>query len=312
MNTPTSRFFVAVDCPLCGSPDYIVLVPSKYHDDMVDAELRGLYSASSDHVLLDQIVRCRSCDLIYVNPRIDSKLIIEGYSGAADPGFVANNLERISTFRRVLIRICRRLGLTPSPHHRILDVGCAGGAFPKAAADLGFQVTGVEPSAWLAEFGRQKYNIDVRQGVLQADMFPPASFDIVTMWDVVEHLTNPHEVLTIISALLREDGWLIVNYPDVGSLAARCLRSYWPFWLSVHLIYYTRTTIARQLERAGFDIVHAQPHWQRLKLSYVLFRASQYFSVFSSLKRVADRIGIGEVPVTYNMGQTLIVARKRR
>jgi 2-polyprenyl-3-methyl-5-hydroxy-6-metoxy-1,4-benzoquinol methylase len=263
-------------------------------------------------VLLDQVVCCGNCKLIYVNPRIDGKLLIQAYADAADPTFVAQNPERIATFGRVLAAICRRQGIPPSKEKRVLDVGCAGGAFPKAASELGFQVTGVEPSSWLAEFGRREYGLDIRTGILEENMFPPASFDIVTMWDVIEHLTDPQGALKTIRGLLRDDGVLIVNYPDAGSVVARALGFKWPFWLSVHLIYYTRTTMRLQLEKAGFEIVHVGTHWQKLKLSYLLFRASQYISLASILKKAADATGLGKLGATYNMGQTLMVARKRR
>lgn len=312
MNPVKTTLFEVITCPVCDSPDFIVVRAAQYKHDISEEDLRQLYSASSDSVLLDQVVCCRNCKLIYVNPRIDGQILIQAYSAAADPTFVAQNPERIETFHRVLARICRQRQIQPSQEKWILDVGCAGGAFPKAALELGFKVTGVEPSTWLAEFGRREYGLDVRNGILDENMFPPASFDIVTMWDVIEHLTDPKGVLETIRGLLREDGLLIVNYPDAGSIVARTLGFSWPFWLSVHLIYYTRTTMRLQLEKAGFKIVHVGPHWQKLKLSYLLFRASQYISFASYLKHVVDAAGLGKLGTTYNMGQTLMVAEKSR
>jgi len=312
VNSLESYLFTQIECPACSCPDFRVIQRSVYGEQVSEAQIRELYSAASDHVLRDQLVRCDQCGLVYVNPRIEARVLVDSYVNAADPRFVSQNPERIATFKRVLQGVCCRFQIKPSLECRILDVGCAAGAFPKAASELGFSVVGVEPSAWLAEYGRREYDVDIRQGVLEPGIFPPTSFEIVSMWDVIEHLPNPNGILLTIRDLLQDEGLLIINYPDVGSLASRLLGKRWPFWLSVHLTYYTRKTIVRQLQRAGFDVLEMRPHWQALKLSYVLLRASQYLSLFSALRKFADTIGIGKHPIVYNMGQTLVVARKRR
>jgi hypothetical protein len=84
------------------------------------------------------------------------------------------------------------------------------------------------------------------------------------------------------------------------------------FLLDVHLYYFTRATIRKLLENAGFEIVKVRPHYQRLALGYVLHRATPYVGAPA---RVAERmfrsLGIGEWQVPYWMGQTLVIARKR-
>ena len=135
-------------------------------------------------------------------------------------------------------------------------MGCAAGAFPRAATELGFNVVGVEPSAWLADYGRKEYGVDIRQGVLEARLcFHRPVLALFGCWDVIEHLSNPHGILTTIRDPAPRRGLLIVNYPDVGSLTSRVLGKRWPFWLSVHLTYYTRKTIVRQLQRASFEVL---------------------------------------------------------
>jgi SAM-dependent methyltransferase len=260
-------------------------------------------------VLLDQIVRCRACSLVYVNPRLDSKLILDGYSDAEDPVFAAQNDARIRTFRKTFGGVVRRLNVSAAGK-RLLDVGCAGGAFLVAARDLGFEATGVEPSRWMADFGRRTYGLDIRDGVLESNMFPERSFDVITLWDVIEHMLQPAQALKVIRALLKPDGYLVVNYPDVGSLAARMLGAHWPFWLSVHLIYYTRKTMMEQLRRAGFTPLWCRPYWQSLPLGYVARRAAPYFRLLGALPRVVDWLHLSKIDFTYNMGQTLVVARR--
>jgi 2-polyprenyl-3-methyl-5-hydroxy-6-metoxy-1,4-benzoquinol methylase len=311
--TPSLRehgLFCAIACPLCDSTNHTVLSPSRYPKDLSAEQLRQAFSASSDEKLMDQLVRCSGCSLVYVNPRIDAGLLVESYESAVDPEFIKQNPERIRTFSQLLKKTLPRVGYQPPAGARLLDVGCAGGAFLVAARDYGFNVTGVEPSRWLGESGRKQYGLDIRQGILSAGMFPDESFDVITLWDVIEHVAQPTELLCTIRRLLKPDGLLLVNYPDYGSWMARMLGQRWPFLLSVHLLYYTRATMTLQLQKAGFKPTRIQPHFQSLKLGYVLKRMGPYVALSRPIRSMVEGIGAGNLPITYNMGQTLIVARK--
>jgi hypothetical protein len=80
----------------------------------------------------------------------------------------------------------------------------------------------------------------------------------------------------------------------------------------VHLLYYNRRTIRRQLEKAGFAISYIRPHWQQLQFGYVLERAGALVPPAKVASKMVTAIGLGKVPVTYNMGQTLVVAQPDR
>jgi 2-polyprenyl-3-methyl-5-hydroxy-6-metoxy-1,4-benzoquinol methylase len=305
-----SSIVETVACPNCGGNNHRTLKPSRYPTNLSRDELLNTYSASSDHLLLDAVVKCNDCALVYLNPRIRQDLILESYSNATDPTFIAQNEERISTFKKSLIGISRRHGIKPETARRVLDVGCAGGAFPKAAHDMGFDVVGVEPSKWLAEQGKALYGLDVRPGLLHEQSFPDQSFDIICLWDVIEHLTNPHEVVGNIHRLLKPGGYLIINFPDYGSLARIVLRKNWPMFLSVHLIYFTRATITDFLQRGKFELVEYRPFWQTLQLGYVLKRAAPYFGIFGAIQSAVDRVGLSKIPLKYNIGQSFVLARR--
>jgi 2-polyprenyl-3-methyl-5-hydroxy-6-metoxy-1,4-benzoquinol methylase len=306
----TTALFQVIDCPLCGAPEFEVVKEARYPPTITLEDMKQRFSASSDHELLDQVVRCRGCNLVYVNPRLDAQVVTGGYSDAEDPLFVAQNDARIHTFKRTLQGILKKLKLSASGK-RLLDVGCAGGAFPAAARDVGFDVVGVEPSRWLTEFARRTYGIDVRQGILEGNMFPPQSFDVITLWDVIEHLPEPTETLKLVQSLLKPGGMLFVNYPDIHSVAARIMGKRWPFWLSVHLLYYTPETMKAQLRRTGFEPLWFASGWPSLPVGYVARRAVPYFKPAAILPPVLDFLRLSKLPVTYNMGQTLVVSRRQ-
>jgi len=302
--------FELIACPLCGSGDFDVKLPSKYPPSVDADELKRMFCASSDHQLLDQLVQCKSCEMVYVNPRLHPDLIISGYEDAEDSLFAAQNDARIKAFNKTLKPVVRRLHLDPRGK-QLLDVGCAGGAFLVAERECGFEVMGVEPSRWMAAFGRAKYDLDIRDGILKHGLFPERSFDVITLWDVIEHLPEPHETLTLIQTLLKPGGILLVNYPDIDSVAARLLGRRWPFWLSVHLLYYTPKTMFAQIERAGFAPLWRQSFLPMLPLGYIAQRAAPYFRLLSPLPWIIGKLGLDSALTPYSIGQTLVVSKLR-
>ena len=159
-----------------------------------------VYKSSSDTTIMDRLVCCTGCGFKYLSPRIKDNIILKSYSESQDNTFISQNSERILTFTKNFKKIVKKIKLRKGS--LILDIGCAAGAFPKAAKDLGFNVVGIEPSKWLCEQARKQYNLDVRQGTLSSQKLEGEKFDVVTLWDVLEHLTDPVNELTLINKKL--------------------------------------------------------------------------------------------------------------
>ncbi|MDR0765089.1 MAG: class I SAM-dependent methyltransferase [Synergistaceae bacterium] len=300
-------------CPLCGGGETKVIYASRYPRDYELRDFMKVYRSASDNSLMDQLVQCRDCGLLYVNPLPKGDLILSGYEDAEDPVFVNQNPFRIRTFEKNMTSLMKKFEIPKGV--RVLDVGCAGGAFPKAASNLGLLPTGVEPSVWMCDFARRKYGLDIRAGTLEEQAFAEKSFDIVTFWDVLEHLTQPGDALSASNRVLKDNGLLMLTFPDIGSKLARLMGRKWPFLLSVHLTYYTRKTIESHLKKMGFLVLHTRAYWQTLSLEYIFARASSVLGKAGlPLKYVSNglrRMKLGNIPFSYYMAQSLVVARKK-
>ena len=296
-----------VPCSLCGArEDYDVVYEAQY-DAEKDTNLIEKYRASGDELLIDRLVRCRSCGFQYVNPRLRADLILSAYSDGEDPTYISQVEARERTFDSSLAEIEKAAG----GKGRLLDVGTAAGAFVAAARKRGWEAEGCEPNAWMAAWGAKHYGIPIRQGDLLAQDYQDGSFDVITLWDVIEHTTDPVAVLERCRRLLRPGGVLVVNYPDIGSWIARAMGRRWLFLTSVHLYYFDRTTIRRMLEKVGYSVETVRPHVQRLELDYVLFRGSALSRTLSTAGRAMARwFRIGRLEVPYWLGQTFVISRR--
>lgn len=295
-----------VPCNLCGADDYEIVFPARYEDAKPD-EIMKTFRSSGDEILVDQLVRCRNCNLKYLNPRLKSDLIIEGYSLGTDEAFISQNSARERTFATSLNKIEK---LRPS-RGRLLDIGTAGGAFLGVAARRGWEVAGCEPNQWMAAWGRDHYGIDIYPGTIFEMGLEDSIFDVVTLWDVLEHTPDPKSVLQECQRVLKPGGLLIVNYPNIDSLISHLMGRKWVFLLSVHLYYFSPSTISRILGETGFKVVESKKHWQSLELGYILFRMGPYLPRISRFFRnLTKSLRIDTVQIPYWMGQSLLIAER--
>jgi SAM-dependent methyltransferase len=159
--------------------------------------------------------------------------------------------QRISGFRRRLASIEKYFARPGN----LLDYGCAVGLFVKVAKEAGWAAKGYERSTWAADYGRNVLGVDIELGDGRKSSFQPESFDVVTLWDVVEHLSNPRRVLESVKSWLCPGGIAVVttvNSSSVGAwLAGKGWRHLGP---PHHLQYFSRRSLMYLLRAYGFQI----------------------------------------------------------
>jgi 2-polyprenyl-3-methyl-5-hydroxy-6-metoxy-1,4-benzoquinol methylase len=140
---------------------------------------------------------------------------------------------------------------------RLLDVGCGSGAYLARMQQLGWEVVGVERAVRMAEQIRTRLGIPVVAAGLPSNDLPVGHFDLVTAWQVLEHMERPRQALACIRKLLRAGGRLALTVPNQSGWAARW---FGPAWVGLdlprHLVHFTPATLARMLESEGFSVVH--------------------------------------------------------
>lgn len=210
------------------------------------------------------LVRCESCGLCYVTPRRDdSRLIEEVYDesywrspAARERGYsdyAADEALYLRTFRRRFARLAPQLPRSG----RALDVGCAAGFSMRVLAERGFDVYGIEPSRSIREVALKSFSPEkIHAGTLLDAPFALASFDLVVLWDVLEHLPDPLAALCKSRELLAPDGRLVLETQNIEALAARVLGARWThFKHEEHLVHFSPKTLKRALESAGFELL---------------------------------------------------------
>ena len=223
--------------------------------------------------------RCDHCQLMYLSPRPTPEAMAAYYPPEYECYRMAIEDERFQIMRWMRQgKLARRRRLVErysgQRTGRLLDVGCATGLFLHEMAESGWQVAGIEPAASAVEYARRRFSLDVFQGMLQDAPYAPGSFDVVTLWDVLEHTFSPSDNLAYAARLLRPGGLLALTVPNWHCLDrwlfGRC-------WLGLdpprHLYVFTDQTLNTMLSQAGFSVLSRE------------FFVSGYFSFVLSLER---------------------------
>ena len=204
------------------------------------------------------MVACQSCGCLFVGQdpaHIDFNALYGEayYTGGSDAVFadyVGQEAARRAHARRKLA-LLRHLPPRIARQGRLLDVGCAAGFF-LAEARAHYDVQGVELSSWSSAYARDRLGLPVHTGTLQDAALPSNHFNVVTMWDVIEHVLNPVPLLTEAARVLKPGGRLVLTTGDWGSRYAQQRGADWhlmtPPW---HLTMFSRATLALAAQRAG-------------------------------------------------------------
>jgi 2-polyprenyl-3-methyl-5-hydroxy-6-metoxy-1,4-benzoquinol methylase len=294
---------ILVPCAVCGGSDFARIYPSGL-DPSLDAS--AYFSSSRVSAAYPEIVRCKACDLMMANPRDDEETLARVYGSMSDPAYDDEDANRSFSAAEH-----QRLVLSQkSPPARLLDMGCASGFFVAKASEAGFDAMGADASSWMIERARARVpGAKFEVGTIES-LKLDAEFDVITLWDVLEHVHSPRQVLERLRDFLKPGGLLMMSMPNSASWVARVLGPRWMLLLREHLWYFSPETIGKLLPTCGFELVHTESKRVSFSLANVAIRLSQYGGALAPLKGWANARALKNASVRFPIGEMNVVARK--
>lgn len=241
--------FEWVCCPVCGVDDARRVHAIQYAGDGV---LRLLdIQDEAPHV---DLLECAHCGHRYANPQIKAEMMDRYYSQINSEYYAEERgVEDALATEHARVREMVERAI---PSGRILEVGCGyGHLLAQFEADR-WQRRGIEPSPHAAGYAREHLGLDVVEAFPDRTICPPESADVVLMFDVIEHLKNPVELLGLLHDALSPNGMLVIGTGNADSLNARLSRKRWGYFGSwEHISFFTPASITTLLEQVGFERV---------------------------------------------------------
>ena len=230
MNFAAPRRFERIACPVCDGSEFTSLF-----------EKRG-----------EPFVRCAGCGLVLINPRPAFGVVADTYDAAYSQGYIRKADKKRMRCARWVARIRRHF----VPGGRWLDVGCSAGFVVEAAAAAGYDAHGVELEAGAVAFARDTLRLSqVVCGTLEAQCYPAAHFNVLSLYDVIEHVPDLNATVAELKRLLAPGGVVEIRTPDVGHWSTpRALDTWREIKPSEHLYYFDRRTLPRLFARHGLRL----------------------------------------------------------
>jgi spore maturation protein CgeB len=261
------------------------------------------------------LYRCGNCFLIFLWPVPDASGIYgtDYFSGATlGYGYADYDNDKkamAGSFARYLAEIEKF-----AKGKSMLDIGAATGFFMGEARTKGWAVSGVEISEHASSAGRIR-GFDIKTGILENADFCNSSFNVITMWDVLEHIPDPSRTIAKIYALLAVGGILAINTPDNLSTCARMMGCRWHLIVPPeHIFLFNRKALELLLKQNGFEILAIKKIGKSFSLPYLLHIAGNWLKI-PTLGKIGDFFEKGllrKIAIPLNLRDNIfVIARKK-
>lgn len=281
-----------LNCNICDSPDYSVLF-------------------KAGRAQLNQIVKCTQCGLMYANPRTTEPDHVE--IAKFDPDYVQEYLiqNKLPRFRKEALQVrdynsTRRFLASQRPDKGdLLEVGSGLGFLLSHFRKDGWNTTGVEPDRGLCRYAERTLGMKVIPELLHAAGLADASFDVVLMMHVIEHVPDPTATLQEIHRVLRPNGLFVMETPCYDSLAFKILgRRERSLSCSGHIYFFTSETIERIARKAGFSVVKKVKVGRSMTVGRLLFNVGvvcKSKTIERGLESLSQILRLDRIHLTLNL-----------
>ncbi len=253
------------NCPICGS------------------EIFEPFISGKDYFLTGEtfeIVKCRACGFRFTNPRPKASDLGKYYESAE---YISHSNTRKGLFAAVYQQVrkytlARKLSMISKfqQNGEILDIGCATGQFLHYMSEHGWKTNGIEPDEKTRARAIEEYGLQVFPEE-KLNEFGKSKFDVITMWHVLEHVSELNVRMQQLKLLLKPEGTIIIAVPNCDSYDAKKYGQFWAGYdLPRHLYHFTKSDIKLLAEQNGFTIVNILP--MKFDAFYVSLLSEKYMN----------------------------------
>lgn len=194
---------------------------------------------------------------------------------------------------------------------KLLDIGCGPGFFLKEAS-RNYDVCGVELSPIATDYAKNNLNLNVVNASFHKDIFETDKFDVVTLWDTLEHMDNPKLALLDVASLLKKNGILAFTTGDFQSFAAKFSGRKWHlFNIPEHLFFFSKKAVECLLKKNGFKILYLGYDYSFYSLSYLIERASKSLGLHKKVRKFSENKVLNKIILPFNLFDIMLVIAKK-
>ena len=290
-------------CAVCGTIDQAQEVyPARLDlDAFTPARFSARRIPDRTH---HRIVRCSRCGLLRSDPMLDPAAIETLYRSSA-----FNYGDELEGLCRTYGNALDRIGSMVPSRDGLLDIGCGNGFVLSLALDRGWkEVRGVEPSSDSVARAPSDVRRLITEEMMRPGLFRPGSFDAITLFQVLDHITEPRVFLRECLRLLRPGGVILALNHNASAWSARVLGERSPIVDIEHSYLYSAKTMRSLFVRTGFDVLSVYPVANTYSAAYVLHLVPLPRRLKDFLMPRFRRSRVGQIPLTLRLGNLCLLA----
>ena len=295
VNNMTNSHWENVICNLCKGKDYRILFKSTYDPEIVEKKF-AQYSVYTD------IVKCTKCGFVYETPREKADIITKRLRMESYPIKEHAIEERALSFKKYIDSMKKNIPF----QGKLLDLGCNIGDFLHLAKKEGVEIYGIEPSVFAAEKAMNLFGIKVINDLVDNAVMnlPDDFFDIVTLWDVIEHFLDPLDILCKVNKKMKKGAYICIATHNIDSQFSKITGSWYPHLMYQHFYHFSDKTIKEMSSRAGYEVVKIEVFNKMWSIRFLLGLLKEFFPRNRFLCSISD---IGINLVTFLRIQNIII-----
>jgi 2-polyprenyl-3-methyl-5-hydroxy-6-metoxy-1,4-benzoquinol methylase len=223
------------------------------------------FSIIEDDEFPFRVLKCQQCSLVFVHPQPIVNDLKHHYD---EPVYYSEWIGRQKAKRTEMWKYRLNRILSYKTNGKLLDIGCGEGAFLRIAQRHGWQISGTELSAYAAQYASDILGVDIFCGEIFNAGFPEKSFDVITLWHVLEHVSDPKMYLTEIRRIIKNDGILVIAVPNVNDIIMQTtyrivkkkkMKLFSKMDKELHLYHFSGRTLNDYLNQTGFNRIRLSP-----------------------------------------------------
>lgn len=260
---------------------------------------------------------CNDCHLQFLYPFLDINSVHEIYNEGYFKGQLSGvkGYQNYQLMRQVLekeakmkINFINKLIRSG----KLLDVGAGTGIFLEKAKKSGWEIYGNDISS-LSEKEIKTKVVKYFKGSIEDSILPTKYFDVITAWDVLEHISNIGQAVQNLSDALKSGGYLFITTPNTESIDAKIMGKNWYGYKKIpeHILFFNKKSITRLLENNGFEVVSISSWGFVRSLGFLVSKLENYSSLFRIFSKVIKTLGLSEKSLFLGFTDFMVVAQKR-
>lgn len=288
-------------CPICNTPSSAAKLFLQQNIDPAQMSALSFASRKLPEFMCHQLVQCPTCDLVYANDPPDQTVLAHAYH-VADFDSAQEADDAAAAYDRAVQPVLSKL----KNKDAALEIGTGTGIFLESLKNRGFKtLVGVEPSSAAIAAAPAHRQAWIRESIFRESDFQPDGFDFICCFMTLEHVRDPHEIVSAASRLLRPGGAIALVTHDYRSGVNRLLGKRSPIIDIEHMQLFSSCSIRQLLERNGFESIEVNSFQNRYALRYWVRLLPLGVRLKQGMIKVIDAIGLADTKLSFNVGNML-------